>query len=90
MTPDELAFEAQNILENQAFQKAMLDIREGFVRQLESVPVGDKELQHELILMIQLLKQVQVQLNRYMQDGKFSEYRRNQESFISRMRERLT
>jgi hypothetical protein len=89
MTPEERSYEAARILENQVFKSAMVDIRESFVRQLEACGMDDMQTQHEITLSLQLLKQVQTKLSRYIQEGKLAEEKRKQESFMERIRERL-
>jgi hypothetical protein len=89
MTPEERSFEAKAILENRVFKEALVDIREAFVRQLEACGMGDVQTQHEITLSLQILKRIQTQLARYIQEGKLAEEKRKQDTFMNRIRERL-
>lgn len=89
MTPQDKADQAKQVLTNPVFKHVFLDIRENLVLQLEAIPLGDTETQHEITLMLQLLKRVQTTLERYVQSGAVEKHRSKQESFIERVRERL-
>jgi hypothetical protein len=89
MTPQEKAEQAKQVLTNPVFKHVYGDIRENLVVQLESIPLGDTETQHEITLMLQLLKRVQTTLERYQQSGTVEKHRAKQDSFIERVRERL-
>ncbi len=83
-TVEEKAHEAKQALP--ILKHAFIDIREGLVRQLEVIPLGDKETQHEITLMLQLLKRVETTLNKYLQDGSVEKYQRKQEEFIQKVK----
>jgi hypothetical protein len=89
MTPQDKAEQAKQVLTNPVFRHVFNDIRENLVVQLESIPLGDTETQHEITLMLQLLKRVQTTLERYQQSGTVEKHRAKQDSFIERVRERL-
>lgn len=89
MTPFERADEAGRLLVNPVLNEAFKGIRDGLIHQLEHVPLSDVEMQHEVTLMLQLLKRVQSQLQRYVEDGKLEQHRQKQQSFMERIRERL-
>ena len=89
MTPFERADEAGRLLKNEVLRDAFAAIREGLIHQIEHAPLSDVELQQEIALMLQLLKRVQSQLSRYVEDGKLEQYRQKQQSFMDRIRERL-
>ena len=88
MTPRERADRAQQILEDAVFKQAVGDIRMRLVAQLESAPISDVETQHEIALMLQLLKRLQAQLFSYVQDNKLDEAKKKSDSWIEKIRER--
>lgn len=89
MTPREKADRASQILSDPVFKHVFLDIREDLVAKLETLPMGDVETQHEVSLMLQLLKQVRTRLERYVSDQKKVEHDERQVSFIDRMRQKI-
>jgi hypothetical protein len=89
MTPQDKADQAKQVLTNPVFKHVFNDIRENLVVQLEALPLGDKETQHEITLMLQLLKRVQTTLERYHQSGAVEKHRSKQDSYIAKIRERL-
>lgn len=90
MTPFERAEEARSLLSNETLKKAFLDIREGLVTQLESTAFHEVETQHELALMLKLLKKLNSQLTSYIDADAIERDKVKQQTFIERMRERLT
>lgn len=89
MTPFERAERAKQLLADEVLQDAFGDIRSRLIAQLESLPINDHETQHEITLMLQLLRRVREQLERVVQDGKVIEHRNRQQSWIEKMRERI-
>lgn len=89
MTPFERAERAKQLLADEVLQDAFGDIRSRLIAQLESLPINDHETQHEITLMLQLLRRVREQLERVVQDGKVIEHRNKQQSWIEKMRERI-
>lgn len=89
MTPRDKAFDAKALLDNPTLKAAFNDIRMGLVARLENIAPAEVEEQHEIALMLQLLKRLQTQLARYVDEGKLIEHRAKQEDFIQRMRKRL-
>ncbi len=89
MTPFERAERAKQLLADEVLQDAFGDIRSRLIAQLESLPINDHETQHEITLMLQLLRRVREQLERVVQDGKVIEHRNRQQNWIEKMRERI-
>ena len=89
MTPFERAERAKQLLADEVLQDAFGDIRSRLIAQLESLPINEYETQHEITLMLQLLRRVREQLERVVQDGKVIEHRNRQQSWIEKMRERI-
>lgn len=89
MTPSEKAEAAKTLLESPILKAAFTDVRENLVSQLESVPFGDTDTQHEVALMLQLLKRLQGQLHKYMQGTLLEKEKIKQRTFIEKMTERL-
>jgi hypothetical protein len=59
------------------------------VEQLESVAFGDVDTQHEITIMLQLLKRLQGQLQRYIQDQAVDKARKKHDAFVEKTRQRL-
>jgi len=90
MTPFERAEEARQLLANSTLKKAFVDIREGLVGQLEAAPHHDLDTQHEIALMLKLLNKLKTQLQAYINDHLNEQDKIKQQSFMEKMRERLT
>ncbi len=90
MTPFERAEEAKHLLSNETLKKAFLDIREGLVAQLESIPFHEVDTQHEIALMLKLLNKFKAQLRTYIDAEAIERDKVKQQTFIEKMRERLT
>ena len=90
MTPTEKAEAAKQLLNSPVMKSVFADVRENFVTKLESVPIGDTDTQHDITLILQLLKLLQNQLANYIQAGVVDKYRSRQDEFIERTREKLT
>lgn len=90
MTPFERAEQARHLLSNETLQKAFVDIREGLVTQLESTPFHEVDTQHEIALMLKLLNKLKTQLKAYIDADAIERDRVKQQTFIEKMRERLT
>ena len=86
MTPSEKSESAKRVLEDPIIQAALADIRMGLVGKLESLPMSDTESQHEIALTLQLLKQLKLQLETYVQDDAVNRAVRKQKTFIERMK----
>lgn len=89
MNASERADRAQRILSDEVFKQAFSDVRAGLIERLESSPISDVETQHEIALMLQLLKQVKVKLEQYCNDQRMVEAQTREETFISRARQKL-
>lgn len=87
MTPIELAERVNKIMADEAMAEVFVGIRMGLVSQLESLPIGDKESQHEVALMLQLLKQVRAQMESYGREAIMSEHDKRNEAFIRKTRQ---
>jgi hypothetical protein len=90
MTPREKAESAQRLLDEPVFKTVLVDIKDRLVSQLETVAISDKETQHEITLMLQLLKRIPSELQRYIQDQALENAKAKQQSWIENARERLT
>jgi len=89
MTPFERADEAARLLKNPVLRDAFTGIRDNLIVTLEATQISDVETQHEIALMLQLLKRLNGQLLRYVEDGKLETHRQKQANFIERLRERF-
>jgi hypothetical protein len=90
MTPFERAEEARQLLANSTLKKAFVDIREGLVGQLEATPHHDLDTQHEIALMLKVLNKLKTQLQAYINEDLIHKDKVKQQSFMEKMRERLT
>jgi len=84
MKPDEKAEAATRLLNEPVMKQVFVDIRDGLVRQLESVPISDTQSQHEITLMLQLLKRFQSQLAKYIGDHALEKHRAKSDEFVKR------
>ncbi len=89
MTPEEKSDAAKHLLESPIFKAAFKDVRENLVSQLEMTEIGDVDTHHEVALTLQLLKRLQAQITRYVDDATMAKHKRKQDSFIERLRERV-
>lgn len=87
MTPIELAQRVTKIMADEAMAEVFTGIRMSLVARLESLPVGDKDSQHEVALMLQLLKQVRVQMETYGREAILSEHDKRNEAFIQKIKQ---
>jgi hypothetical protein len=88
MTPRERAERSEQLLADEVLKGAFDDIRANLVSKLETLPIGDVDTQHEIALMLQLLKQIRAQLAQYVQGQKLDEHKAKEEKFLAKMRER--
>jgi hypothetical protein len=88
MTPFEKADEASRLLNNAVLNAAFADVRSNLINKLETVPIGDVDTQHEVALMLQLLRRVKDQLHNYINEQTILDHKEKQASFIDRMRRR--
>jgi hypothetical protein len=86
MTPFEKAEHAKRLLDDPVLNAAIHDIRMKLVGQLESAPISDVELQHEVALMLQLLKRIRTQFEQYVQEHAMVQHAEKQRTFMDRMR----
>ncbi len=89
MTPFEKSESAKRVREEPVIKQAFIDIRESLVRQLENVPIGDTETQHQVSITLQLLKRLETTLTRYIQDQTVIDFRKLQEEKTARRKESL-
>jgi hypothetical protein len=89
MTPLDKGERAKHLLEDEVLKAAFHDIRMRYLEQLESVPMSDIDTQHEVTLSLQLLKQLRTQLQKYANELVIDKAKKQQDSFIERMRERF-
>lgn len=73
--------QAQNLLTNPAFDKALADVEQAILQSWANAPMRDREAHHELKLMHKLLRDVRANLERAVADGKMAaqELQRTQE-----------
>jgi hypothetical protein len=89
MTPIDRAERAKALLQDELLKQAFSDIKKRLVDQLEATAIHDIETQHEIALMLQLLKRVRTQLETYVGEGAIEAHKTRQENFLERMRQKL-
>ena len=89
MTPREKADRAKQLLEDELLKEAFSAVRAGLIDRLESAAVGDVEFQHEIALMLQLLKRIRTQLEQYLQDRRVIEAEQRQQDWMTRARQKV-
>lgn len=90
MTPQEKADGARELLKNPSFKAVMAELRSDLVGQLEQVALTDFELEHEAVRTLQVLKQIEAKLNRFIDDAAVERKKQEQVSFIEKQRQRLS
>lgn len=78
------------MLADPVFAEVFGDIRMRLVNQLEHASIGDVETQHEIALMLQLLKRLREQLDRYVQDQAVELHKDKQQTFMRRLKQKLS
>jgi hypothetical protein len=76
MTLDEeirRARDADRILNDPLFKSAFSDIESALVDSLRRIPIGDRDGQHEVVLMIQLLNRIKSNFTELIQTGKMAD-----------------
>ena len=89
MTPIDRAERAKALLQDELLKQAFADIKKRLVDQLEATAIHDIDTQHEIALMLQLLKRVRTQLETYVGEGVVETHKTRQENFLERMRQKL-
>ena len=90
MTPFERAERAKQLLADPVLKEAFHSIRESLVSKVEASGLDDVDTHHEVALSLQLLKRLNTTLQRFIQEQTVLEHRNKTDSFVQRMRERLT
>lgn len=71
----ERANQAQRLLDDPTLVKAFEGVRQALLTKLEEVPLVDREVQHEITVSLQLLKQLKRQLATWIADGQLEKAR---------------
>lgn len=90
MRPTDRSVRARELLNDEVMQDAFRDIREAYVAQLESTPIGNVDMQHEIAITLQLLARLKHQLALYGQDKVIDNHRKQSDSYIERIRQVLS
>ena len=77
--------EADRLLNDHLFKEAFTETEAAIVQRLKTCPVSDRELQHELILTLQLLNRVHGYIKTVAETGKLAKLQKMQKSFADRM-----
>jgi hypothetical protein len=83
----ELAAAAKDFMAEPVMVAAFADCRSALVSKLESTPFGDVDTQHEIALMLQLLKRVREQLVMYTSELDIERNARKAERFVEAARQ---
>lgn len=89
MTPIERAMRLKQILDDEVFKSAVSDVRARLIDRLENSPISDHETQHEIALMLQLLKNVVSELQRGATEIEVERARDRHQDFIKRIAEKF-
>lgn len=86
----EMGTKAKGVLENEAFKVAVGAVRGAILEAWETGPIRDRDGAHELKLMLKLLNDLQGNLKKAMDDGKFAaEELKRDKTITQRIAERL-
>ncbi len=89
MTPAEKADRAKLLLEDELLLEVFAGMREKLIARLEGVGISDAEQQRDIIITLQVLKQIPEALRRFIADGEMVKYRQRDEEFRAQARQRL-
>lgn len=76
--PQIRAADAKALLESPLLKGAFEEVRNKLVIAAENVGMNDKETQSNIVLSLQLLKQIKAQVESYVNDGKIAEFKLKQ------------
>lgn len=88
MTPEQEEIrgnEADRLLRDALFVEAFQKTEEAIVQKLKTCALSDRELQHELILTMQLLNRVHGYIKTVAETGKLAKLQKAQKTFADRM-----
>ena len=89
MNPLERAARSKELLENIIFKEVYAALRNELITGLETCPISDLDLQHDLTLSLQILKRIRGKLERWVEDGTLESKKLEQEGLMERMRQKL-
>lgn len=90
MSPKEKADRAKLLLNDELLSETIARIREGFVRGLENSPMGDKETHNSTAIALQVLRQIDAQLTRYLNEAALLDANERAKEFLERHRETIS
>lgn len=64
-----LASSADDLIKNPAFNKAISGFRASLIKKLEEIPLVEKDLQHEIVITLQVLANIERQLKAFIVSG---------------------
>lgn len=68
----EAGFRAKTVLDDPAFKKAFEDVRAAIIDSWERCPIQDKDVAHELKLMLKIHKDIEGHLRKAVENGEFA------------------
>ncbi len=81
--------EAEQLLANPLLNEAFKGIREALVAQLEATAIGNIDMQHEITLTLQLIKNVRKYLENWVRDGQLEGERATSHSNWQKFQKRI-
>lgn len=78
------AEEAKQLLNNPILKDAFKVVRDKLITAGENAGMNDIETQHNIILSLQLLKQLQSQIQSYINDGTIAEFKLKQKESLAK------
>lgn len=80
---------AKAVLESDIYKESVASVRSAIFEKWESCPIRDKEGQHELKIMLKLLKEVESHLKTVMETGKMATIQLENERTLKERAKRL-
>jgi len=77
---------AKDLIENEQFKAAFIDIRAGIIEKWRSCPIRDIDGQHELKLMDKLLSEIEGYFKQIIETGKMAEIQLDNEKKLVKVR----
>lgn len=78
------AAEAQSLLDNKLFKDAFSDVKDKLIEQIEACPIDNDTMRNQLMLSLQILKQLRLVIVDHIDTGKLQEKALEQRTVLNR------
>ena len=77
---------ARHVVENEIYQDAIKQVREGIIKKWEEAPLRDREGHHELKIMLKLLCEITGYIQTTMDTGKMAQIQLEHDRKVTQLR----